>query len=84
MSKRVYKWKDGKSLEIGRKTLIMGILNVTPDSFSDGGKWNTVETAIMHMKEMVAAGADIIDVGAESSRPGFETMSAGAEIDRLS
>ena len=84
MSKRVYKWKDGKSLEIGRKTLIMGILNVTPDSFSDGGKWNTVETAIKHMKEMVVAGADIIDVGAESSRPGFETMSAGAEIDRLS
>ncbi len=84
MSNRVYKWADGKSLEIGYKTLIMGILNVTPDSFSDGGKWNTVEAAISHMKEMVAAGADIIDVGAESSRPGFETMSARDEIKRLS
>jgi len=84
MSNRVYKWADGKSLEIGHKTLIMGILNVTPDSFSDGGKWNTVEAAISHMKEMVAAGADIIDVGAESSRPGFETMSARDEIKRLS
>lgn len=84
MSKRVYKWPDGKSLEIGSKTLIMGILNVTPDSFSDGGKWNTVDYALQHMKEMVDAGADIIDIGAESSRPGFKTMSADEEIERLS
>ena len=76
MSKRVYKWPDGKQLEIGSRTLIMGILNVTPDSFSDGGKWNTVDHALQHMKEMVDAGADIIDIGAESSRPGFKTMSA--------
>ncbi|ORU00782.1 Dihydropteroate synthase [Anaerovibrio sp. JC8] len=84
MSKRVYKWSDGKALEIGSRTLIMGILNVTPDSFSDGGKWNTIDGALKHMEEMVAAGADIIDIGAESSRPGFQTMSAAEEIERLS
>lgn len=83
MSKRFYKWSDGKSLEIGARTLIMGILNVTPDSFSDGGKWNTIDAALKHMEEMVAQGADIIDIGAESSRPGFQTMSAAEEIDRL-
>lgn len=84
MSERLYKWKDGKSLTIGHRTLIMGILNVTPDSFSDGGKWNTVDKALRHLAEMVEAGADIIDVGAESSRPGFEPMSAADEISRLS
>lgn len=84
MSKRQYKWNDGKSLELGQKTLVMGILNVTPDSFSDGGQWNTVEKALEHMHYMVEHGADIIDVGAESSRPGFVTMSAEEEIRRLS
>ncbi|HRF51874.1 MAG TPA: dihydropteroate synthase, partial [Trichococcus flocculiformis] len=48
----------------------MGILNVTPDSFSDGGEWNTVEKAVAHALEMVADGADIIDIGGESTRPG--------------
>lgn len=84
MSKRIYTWKDNKALELGEKTLIMGILNVTPDSFSDGGKWNTIDGAISHMMEMVEAGADIIDIGAESSRPGFEVMTADEEIKRLS
>lgn len=78
-----YNWNDGKSLTIGKKTLIMGILNVTPDSFSDGGKWNSIDKAVQHMKEMVASGADIIDIGAESSRPGFQVMSAEEEIARL-
>lgn len=80
---RTYDFKDGKRLEIGRKTLVMGILNVTPDSFSDGGKWNCVDKAILHMKEMVRDGADIIDVGAESSRPGFQPMPAAEEQERL-
>ena len=80
---RTYDFKDGKRLEIGRKTLVMGILNVTPDSFSDGGKWNCVDKAIFHMKEMVRDGADIIDVGAESSRPGFQPMPAAEEQERL-
>ncbi|WP_343209429.1 dihydropteroate synthase [Anaerolentibacter hominis] len=52
------------------KTYIMGILNVTPDSFSDGGKFDRVETALIHVKDMIDAGADIIDIGGESTRPG--------------
>ncbi len=81
--KRSYSWADGKKLEIGKKTLIMGILNVTPDSFSDGGKWNSTDRAVQHALEMVVNGADMVDMGAESSRPGFVTMSAKDEIQRL-
>lgn len=81
--KREYKWADGKQLSLGEKTLVMGILNVTPDSFSDGGKWNSVDKAVQHMLELVVQGADIIDIGAESSRPGFVTMTAQEEIKRL-
>ena len=81
--KREYHWSDGKKLVLGEKTLIMGILNVTPDSFSDGGKYNTIDKAIEHMLQLVAEGADIIDIGAESSRPGFKTMSAKDEMTRL-
>ena len=80
---RTYHWKDGKSLTLGEKTVIMGVLNYTPDSFSDGGKWNNVDAALRHMEQMVADGADIIDIGAESSRPGFTPISAAEEIDRL-
>ncbi|WP_462332693.1 dihydropteroate synthase [Schwartzia sp. (in: firmicutes)] len=80
---RKYSWKDGKTLEFGKRTLIMGILNVTPDSFSDGGLWNAPDKALRHALEMVEDGADIIDVGAESSRPGFVPMSAEEEIERL-
>ena len=61
----------------------MGILNVTPDSFSDGGQWNTRDRALRHMEEMVRDGADIIDIGAESSRPGFVPMRAAEEMERL-
>ncbi|MGN0941615.1 MAG: dihydropteroate synthase [Selenomonadaceae bacterium] len=74
---------SGKRLVIGEKTLVMGILNVTPDSFSDGGEWNTTEKALAHARAMIDDGADIIDVGAESSRPGFVPMSAEDEIKRL-
>lgn len=80
---REYRWADGRMLTLGRRTQIMGILNVTPDSFSDGGQWNTPEKALAHARQMVAEGADIIDVGAESSRPGFVPMSAEAEMERL-
>ena len=83
MEVRHYHWKDGKSLTVGEKTLVMGVLNYTPDSFSDGGKWNSADTALKHMEEMVADGADIIDIGAESSRPGFTPISADEEIARL-
>ena len=80
---RTYRFRDGKKLILGGRTLVMGILNVTPDSFSDGGKWNTRDRALRHMEEMVHDGADIIDIGAESSRPGFVPMDAAEETERL-
>lgn len=83
MEVRHYHWKDGKSLTVGERTLVMGVLNYTPDSFSDGGKWNNADVALKHMEEMVAEGADIIDIGAESARPGFTPISAAEEISRL-
>lgn len=64
-------------------TEVMGILNVTPDSFSDGGSFNTVDKALKRAEEMVKDGADIIDVGGESTRPGAEKVSAGEEIKRV-
>ena len=70
-------------LEFGKKTYIMGILNVTPDSFSDGGEFNSVEKAVIHAKEMVADGAHIIDVGGESTRPGYTPVSIEEEIARV-
>lgn len=82
-AKRKYTFADGKTLTLGERTLIMGILNVTPDSFSDGGRWNTRDAMLRHMEEMVRDGADIIDLGAESSRPGFQPMPAEQEIERL-
>ena len=82
-ARREYRFRDGKKLVLGERTLVMGILNVTPDSFSDGGQWNTPEKAISHARQMIEDGADIIDVGAESSRPGFVPMSAEEEMERL-
>lgn len=78
-----YRFKDGKELTIGRRTLVMGILNVTPDSFSDGGKFDTIEKARAHMREMVADGADLIDIGAESTRPGSASLTPEQEQERL-
>lgn len=62
----------------------MGILNVTPDSFSDGGKWNRLDQALRHVEEMVQAGADVIDIGGESTRPGHVMISDQEEIERVS
>ncbi len=61
---------------------IMGILNVTPDSFSDGGKYNCLDAALEHAQEMISEGADIIDVGGESTRPGYTLISDQEEIER--
>lgn len=83
LARRVYHLPRAGNLELGKRTLIMGILNVTPDSFSDGGKWVAVEDAMTHARQMEAEGADIIDIGAESSRPGFVPMPAEDEIARL-
>lgn len=70
-------------LDFSKKTYIMGILNATPDSFSDGGKYNNIERAIEHAQEMVDNGADIIDIGGESTRPGYTVISEDEEIDRV-
>lgn len=70
-------------LPLGQKTLIMGILNATPDSFSDGGKYNGVERAIMRARELVAHGADILDIGGESTRPGAEKVTLEMELERV-
>ncbi|KYH35039.1 dihydropteroate synthase [Clostridium tepidiprofundi DSM 19306] len=72
-----------KNFEIGKRTYIMGILNVTPDSFSDGGKFNNIENAVMHAKEMESQGADIIDIGGESTRPNHVPVSEEEEIKRV-
>jgi dihydropteroate synthase len=66
-----------------QEPLVMGILNVTPDSFSDAGRFFESNAALQHAREMVAAGADIIDVGGESTRPGANQLSAEEEIDRI-
>lgn len=72
-----------KDFDTNNQTYIMGILNVTPDSFSDGGKWNEMDAALKHVEEMIADGADIIDVGGESTRPGYERISDEEEISRV-
>ncbi|PFN05580.1 dihydropteroate synthase [Bacillus cereus] len=71
------------TLDLNKKTLIMGILNVTPDSFSDGGNYDEVNAAVSHAREMVAGGADIIDIGGESTRPGFAKVSVEEELGRV-
>ncbi len=70
-------------LDYSSKTLIMGILNVTPDSFSDGGKYNRIDAALKHAERMVNDGADILDVGGESTRPNYERISDEEEIERV-
>ncbi|MEH7418125.1 dihydropteroate synthase [Neobacillus drentensis] len=71
------------TLDFSKKTIVMGILNVTPDSFSDGGNFNQIERAVEHAKEMAANGADIIDIGGESTRPGYTVISDEEEIERI-
>lgn len=73
----------GKMLDLSSRTHIMGVLNVTPDSFSDGGLYADAERALLHAREMAAAGADIIDIGGESTRPGAEPLSEEEELFRI-
>ena len=68
---------------LGTRSIIMGILNITPDSFSDGGRFQTLEAAITQAKKLAADGADIIDVGAESTRPGHTPVPEEEELARL-
>ncbi|SFT28427.1 dihydropteroate synthase [Paenibacillus sp. BC26] len=82
--RRSYDFAGGSvKLTLGTRTLIMGILNMTPDSFSDGGRYNEVEAAVRHAEQMVADGADIIDIGGESTRPGFEPVPVEEELKRV-
>ncbi len=66
-----------------RRPLVMGILNVTPDSFSDGGRYHSLDAALTHAEVMIAEGVDIIDIGGESSRPGSQPLSLQEELDRV-
>src|SRR6185503_4635343 len=75
----------GRMLPIGERTLVMGILNVTPDSFSDGGEFFSLDAALAQAEQMIAEGADIIDIGGESTRPGGAAIvSAAQELERVS
>lgn len=77
-------WKIARrSLTLGPRTLIMGVLNVTPDSFSDGGQFYTPEHALARAEELIEEGADIIDVGGESTRPGAEPVTSEEELRRI-
>ncbi|MCT6926140.1 dihydropteroate synthase [Metasolibacillus sp.] len=74
---------NGIELDFHKETIIMGILNVTPDSFSDGGKYNSIDAAVVQAKRMIADGAKIIDIGGESTRPGHTPISEQEEIERV-
>ena len=74
---------DRTPLILGQQPIIMGILNVTPDSFSDGGQHDRVDAAVKHARQMIAEGADIIDIGGESTRPGSTPVGAQEELDRV-
>ena len=76
-------YSKNKKIELGKRTLIMGILNVTTDSFSDGGDYADIEKAVARAKEMAAEGADIIDIGGMSTRPGHEDISIELEMERV-
>ena len=73
----------GKNFPIGERVYLMGILNVTPDSFSDGGNFNCLDKALFHAEEMLLQGADLLDIGGESTRPGHEKISDEEEIERV-
>ena len=73
----------GHQMLLGESPKIMGILNVTPDSFSDGGKYQLVEQAVAHAREMLEQGADFLDIGGESTRPGYTPVPAREEIERV-
>lgn len=80
---RSYVFPEGVKLELGTRTLIMGILNTTPDSFSDGGQYDEIEAAVNHALAMAEEGADIIDIGGESTRPGSDPVPLEEELRRV-
>ena len=80
---KVWRLAHGRSLTLGPKSLVMGILNATPDSFSDGGKFTDIDQALSQVERMIAEGADIIDIGGESTRPGADPVTATEEQRRV-
>ncbi|MCD8086624.1 MAG: dihydropteroate synthase [Clostridiales bacterium] len=72
-----------KDFQTKDKTYVMGILNVTPDSFSDGGRWNRLDAALRHVEELLSEGTDVLDIGGESTRPGYTLLSDQEEMDRV-
>jgi len=81
---RIREWKLARrTLEYGGRTLVMGVLNVTPDSFSDGGQFFSFDQAVNHAQQMIAEGADVIDIGGESTRPGSEFVPEAEELRRV-
>ena len=83
LNRKIYNWKcKDRTLTLGERTLVMGILNVTPDSFSDGGDYSDPSATVERALRMVDEGADIIDIGGESTRPGAEPVSVEEEIKR--
>jgi len=84
MARKRFEWKlHDRTLSLGERTLIMGVLNVTPDSFSDGGKYQDPDRAFARAIQMEEEGADIIDIGAESTRPGAQRVSEAEELRRV-
>lgn len=83
-SKKEKIWQTSlRKIDYSNKTLVMGILNVTPDSFSDGGKFNTLENALKHSEKLINEGADILDLGGESTRPKSQRVAVDDEIERV-
>jgi len=78
----IWKIRD-RELDLSRRALVMGIINATPDSFSDGGSYLDPSDAVAHGKKLVSAGAEILDIGGESTRPGAESVSASEEMNRV-
>jgi dihydropteroate synthase len=84
MPRKRFEWRlRDRTLQLGERTLIMGVLNVTPDSFSDGGKYQDPDRAFARAVELEELGADLIDIGAESTRPGSTRISEAEELRRL-
>src|ERR1700733_12046024 len=84
MSRKIYYWKLRDSeMQLGERTLLMGVLNITPDSFSDGGRFNAPDRAYARALELEEQGADINDIGAESTKPGSRRITVDEEWQRL-
>ncbi len=84
MHRKRFEWKlRDKTLNVGERTLLLGVLNVTPDSFTDGGKYSDPDRAFARAVELEEQGADLIDIGAESTRPGSARISEAEELRRL-